>query len=86
MALNALYVQKNENIYCLPFKTQSNQEEQIIMLMISNGKFWKWSFSKTLSALLKVITSKHDGDFYCLNCLHLFRTKNKLESKKSMWK
>ena len=24
--------------------------------------------------------SKHDGDFYCLNCFHSFRTKNKLES------
>ena len=35
---------------------------------------------KRLSELLKGITSKQDGDFYCLNCLHLFRTKSKLES------
>ena len=27
---------------------------------------------------MKEITSKHDGDFYCLNCLHSFRTENKL--------
>ena len=33
-------------------------------------------------ALLRGITSKHDGDFYYLNCLHFFRTKNKLESHK----
>ena len=26
--------------------------------------------------------SKHYGDFYCLNCLHSFRTKNKLQSHK----
>ena len=26
--------------------------------------------------------SKHYSDFYCLNCLHYFRTKNKLESHK----
>ena len=26
------------------------------------------------------ITSKHHGDFYGLNCLHSFRTENKLES------
>ena len=26
------------------------------------------------------ITSKHKGDFYCLNCLHSFRTENKLRS------
>ena len=28
------------------------------------------------------MTSKKNGDFYCLNCLHSFRTKNKLESYK----
>ena len=35
---------------------------------------------KKLSALLRGITSKNDGDFYCLNSLHSFRTKNKFES------
>ena len=32
---------------------------------------------KNLSALLRGITSKHKGDFYCLNCSHSFRTENK---------
>ena len=32
-----------------------------------------------MSALFKGITSKHDGYFYCLNCLHSFRTENKLK-------
>ena len=40
------------------------------------------SFSKKLSALLREITSKQVGNFYCLNSLHLSRTKNKLESQK----
>ena len=39
---------------------------------------------KILSALLRGITSKNNGDFYCLNCLHSFRTKNKLESHKKV--
>ena len=44
----------------------------------------KWGGShylevKELSALLRGIMSKHDGDFGCLNCLHSFRRKNKLE-------
>ena len=26
------------------------------------------------------MTSKYQGDFYCLNCLHSFRTENKLRS------
>ena len=37
-----------------------------------------------LSALLKGIASKNNGDFYCLNCLHSFRTKNKFESQKKV--
>ena len=32
-----------------------------------------------MSTLFKGITLKHDGDFYCINCLHSFRTKNRLE-------
>ena len=35
---------------------------------------------KNLSILLRGITSKHHDDFYCLNCLHSFRTENKLKS------
>ena len=31
-------------------------------------------------ALLHGISSKHKGDFYCLNCLHSFRAKDKLKS------
>ena len=34
---------------------------------------------KIISGLLKGITSNHNGDFYCLNCLHSYRTKSKLK-------
>ena len=37
-----------------------------------------------LSASLKRIMSKYDGDFHCLNFLHSLRTKNKLESHKKV--
>ena len=43
---------------------------------------WHYLAVKKLFALLRGITSKHRGDFYCLNCLHSFRTKNRLESHK----
>ena len=46
--------------------------------MIPNGEKWHPVAVKKLSALLREITSKHYGDFYCLNCLHPFRTKSKL--------
>ena len=59
--------------------------------MVSNGEKqceaksegrWHYLAVKKLSALLKRITSKNNGEFYCLNCLYFFRTKNKLESHK----
>ena len=48
----------------------------------SKGRLWYYLAVKKLSALLRGITSKNDGGFYCLNCLHSFRTQNKLESYK----
>ena len=38
--------------------------------------------SKNISASLRRVTSKNNGDLYCLNCLHSFRTKSKLKSHK----
>ena len=54
--------------------------------MISNGEKWHYLAVKTLSALLRGITSKNKGYLYCLNCLHCFRTKYKLESNKKVCK
>ena len=65
-------------------KHDSNHENQIILLMISNRERWHYLSVKTLSALLREITSKHDGDFYCFNCLHSFRTKNNLQSHRKL--
>ena len=39
-----------------------------------------------LSALLTEITSNNNGDFYWLNCLHSFLTKNKLKSHEQVCK
>ena len=35
-----------------------------------------------LSALIKGVTSRHDGDFYCLNCLHMRQEANLIYIKK----
>ena len=52
--------------------------------MISNEEKegWHCFAVKNLSALLRGITSKHHGGFYCLNCSHFFRTENKVKSDK----
>ena len=39
---------------------------------------------KFFSALLRGLTPKHNGDFYCLNFLQSFRIKNKLELHKKV--
>ena len=39
-----------------------------------------------MSDLLHGKTSKHKGNFYCLNCLHSFRTENKLKSHEKVCK
>ena len=43
------------------------------------GKKWHYLGVKKLSELLRgIATSKHDGDFYCLNCFHSYWTKEKV--------
>ena len=61
-----------------------NHENQIILLMITDGKKWHYLAVKKLSTLLRGITSNHNGGFHCINCLHSFRTKNKLKNHKNV--
>ena len=56
-------------------KHNSNPENQLRMPYLE---------VKKLSALLIGITSKHDGEFYCLNCLHSFAIESKRESHKKV--
>ena len=41
--------------------------------------------NKKLWALLRRITSKHQGIFYCVNSLHSFSTENKRESHEKVY-
>ena len=40
---------------------------------------WHYLAVKSLPALFRGITSSNNGDFYCLNCFHSYRTLNKLK-------
>ena len=42
-------------------------------------KKWHYLAVKSLSALLRGITSNHFGDFYYLNCFQSYRTERKLK-------
>ena len=50
--------------------------------MITDGKKWHYLAVKRLSALFSGITWNHKEDIYCLNCFHIYSTKNKLKSIK----
>ena len=41
---------------------------------------------KKLSALFRGITFNHNGDIYCINCLHSSRTGNKLKRHENLCK
>ena len=60
---------------------------QVNLLMITDGTTnWHYLAIKNISGLLRGITSNHNGDFYCLNCLHSYRTKSKLKKHEKMCK
>ena len=86
VALNILYVPFNTKKIEIAYKSKYNliRDNQIILLMISNGENWHYLAVKSLSRLLRGITSNHDGDYYCLNCFHSYRTENKLNVHKKI--
>ena len=71
-------VLKKKKYFQLISKQNATREKQIMLLMIPNEEKEGWHYLavKKLSTLLRGITSIHHGDFYCLNCLHSFRTEN----------
>ena len=55
--------------------------------MITDGTSnWHYLAIKNISGLLREITSNDNGDFYCLNCLHSYRTKSKLKKHEKICK
>ena len=86
IALNILYVPHNTKKIHVAYKLKHNltREKQIILLMITNGEKWHYLTVKSLSGLLRGITSNHAGDFYCLNCFCAYSTKYKLKAHKKL--
>ena len=86
-----------QKIFAYKSKYNRNRENQVVLLMITNGKqsdkVNKWHYIalksvhtddgfnrpiRSLSRLFRGITSNDHEDFYCLGCLHSFRTDNAL--------
>ena len=60
------------------YKSKYNlkRENQVILLMITDGEKLHYLAVKSLSALLRRITGNNNGDFSCLNCFRSYITKN----------
>ena len=70
---------------CYTSKHNETRYTHANLLMITDG-FGKWHYVaiKSISGLLRGITSTHNGDFYCLNCFHLYRTHKKLKEHEQL--
>ena len=76
------------------YKSEYNhtRKNQVVLLMITDVEKWHYTAlksgptedrfnrpTKSLSKLFRGITPNNHGGFYCLNCLHSFRTDNALK-------
>ena len=68
------------------YKSKYNfkRENQVILLMITDGKKWHYLPFKSLSALFRRITGNNNEDFYCLNCFRSYATENKFKKHKNV--
>ena len=83
-ALNILFVSYNTMQIRPAYISKYNhkRDNQVILLMITdnNNNNWHYLAVKNISGLLRGITSKHNGEFYCVNCFHLYTTEKNLKS------
>ena len=78
VALNILFVLHNTKKIQLAYRSKYN-------LTHNDGKKWHYLVVNNLSRLLRGITFNHHEGFYCLNCFHSYKTKDKLEAHKKIF-
>ena len=86
ISLNILYIPHNTKNIQVAYRSKNNltHDQQIILLMITNGEKWQYLMVKNLPGLLRGITSNHCCDFHCFNSFRSYRTKRKLELHKKI--
>ena len=63
----------------------NERNNEVHLLMITNGDCnWHYLAVKSISGLLRRISSNYKGDFHCLSCLHSRTTKEKLRKHESI--
>ena len=75
-----------KKIYIYPAYGSKHDSNQQVKNKFSFNDFKQWHYLavKKLSRLLRRITFKHHGDFYCLYCHHYFATENKRQLHKKV--
>ena len=86
ITLTILYIPYNTKEIRRVYKSKYilTHGNKVILLIITDAKKWHYLAVKSLSGLLRGITSNHNGDFYCLNCFHSYSAKNKPKKQKCM--
>ena len=84
IAFTTLYVPHDTKEIRHAYKSKYNlkRENQVILLMITDGEKWNYLAVKTLSALFREMTGNNNGDSYCLNCFQSYTTENKFKKHK----
>ena len=80
IALNIFYAPYNTEQIRHAYKSKHNNERdtQVNLLMITDGTSnWHCLAVKSISGLLRGITSNHNDSFYCLNCFHSYTIERK---------
>ena len=81
-----MYVPHNTKEIRHAYKSKHNleRENQVFLLMITDGKKWDFLAVKSLFVLLRGITGNNNGDFYCLNICRPYTTENKLKKHRNV--
>ena len=64
--MNILFGPHNTETISIAYISKYNHKHknQVILLMITDGKKWHYIAARSFSALLRGITSSNNGDFY----------------------
>ena len=86
LAITSYFVPRNTKQIRHAYKSKHSfkNENQVILLMITDGTKWHYLTVKNLSALFRGTTSNHNGDLYCLNCFCSYSTKVKLKKHENV--
>ena len=52
-------------------------KNKLLLSLFQTGERWHYLLLRKLLMIIRGIASKINDDFYCLSCLHSFRTKDK---------